>query len=82
MTSLVFALHEHHVIMVPSHWHDVGMTSFCSHCICITCVMSSHSHHDVIVFAHESQFQLLCMTDSHLHVMLLSKLLVMVCMWQ
>ena len=54
--SLVFALPEHHVIMVR-------MTSSCSHCIGITCMMSSHLHRDIIVITCKSWLQSWCMTD-------------------
>ena len=67
MMSLVFALHEHHVIMVHLHWHDIGMTSLCSHCSCITHVMSSHLHHDIILFTCESQLESWHVTDRHSH---------------
>ena len=58
MTSLVFALLEHHIIMA----------SLCSHHIHIMCMMSSCSHCDVIVFAHESLLQSWCMTDRPSHM--------------
>ena len=54
MTSLVFMLSEHHVIIVASHWHGIGMTSLCSRHVCIMCVMSSHLSDDVNAFACES----------------------------
>ena len=47
--SLVFALWEHHVIMVHITWDDVGMASLCSHLVCIALMMSSCSGREVIV---------------------------------
>ena len=63
MTSTVFAFHSCHVGMrwhdvigvrvvgtlwFASHGDDVGMTSLCSHRVCITLMMSSGLDHDVI----------------------------------
>ena len=48
MTSLVFTLQEHHVIMVCITWDDVGMTSSCSHHVHIALMTLSCSDHDVI----------------------------------
>ena len=59
--SLVFTSHA-------SHWYGIGMTSSYSHCICMTYVISSCSHHDVIAITHESQLQSWCMTDRPLHM--------------
>ena len=32
-----------------SHGDDIGMTSLCSHCVCIMLMTSSHSDHDIIM---------------------------------
>ena len=41
MTSSVFVLPEHHISWFTLHGDDLGMTSSCSHHICITLMMSS-----------------------------------------
>ena len=63
MRSLVFMLPDHHIIMVHFTLTCIGMTSLCSHCVHIAHVMSSHFHHDVIAFTHESQLQSWHVTD-------------------
>ena len=64
--SLVFALPEHHIIMVC--FALVGMRSLCSYHVHIPCVTSSSSHHDVIAFTHESQLPSWHMTDRPSHI--------------
>ena len=69
MTSFMFMLHDTTLSWVTLHWHDIGMTSSCSHHIHITCVMLSCLHHDIIAIVHESQLQSWCVTDRPLHDM-------------